>query len=366
MRGIVGLALVSLVAACSTFKSTAVDDAGASDAPATEGGITDGATGDGTPTDAPAGLPDGGDSTDGPAPADTGAADGSTACGGDGGCPTEVVASGLLQASVVIVDANNVYVSDTGSVSGEVYQCAKTGCTKPVPLGPGYATGLAADGTNVYWNDFIAGSIVSCTIGGCGGVPKVIAPSQTSAENVCGDGTNLYWSTEGNIVTCVPPGCTSATILVTGQGAAPALAAASGVAYWMTTNANGQIESCGAGGCGGMPHLVNAAGIGGSIAVHAGTLYFTVGNAILSCPETGCVTPSTIGSSPEPTGIASDGVNVYWLDEMDAFVYRCPVTGCTGPTQLTATALGAPGANVALDDEYVYWTTPTQVLRKHK
>ncbi|MGD0525373.1 MAG: hypothetical protein ABSE49_09530 [Polyangiaceae bacterium] len=365
MRRIVGLGLACLVAACGDFKKTAVDDAGASDAALTDGGSTDASANDGAATDAPAG-PDGGGPADGPAAGDTGASDGSTACGGDGGCPTEVVASGLLQASVVIVDANNVYVSDTGSVSGEVYQCAKTGCAKPTPLGPGYATGLAVDGTNVYWNDFIAGSIVACTIGGCGGVPKVIAPSQTSAENVCGDGTNLYWSTEGDIVTCVPPGCTSATILVTGQGAAPALAAASGVAYWMTTNANGEIESCGAGGCDGMPHLVNAAGIGGSIAVHSGTLYFTVGNAILSCQETGCVTPVTIGSSPEPTGIASDGVSVYWLDEMLAYVYRCPVTGCTGATQFTATELGAPGANVALDDDYVYWTTPTQVLRKHK
>jgi hypothetical protein len=43
------------------------------------------------------------------------------------------------------------------------------------------------------------------------------------------------------------------------------------------------------------------------------------------------------------------------------------VTGCTGSAERFAEGqLSQPGANVALDGEYAYWTVPSQVLRRHK
>ena len=362
MHRILGLTCAGvIVAACSGFKN----DASTADGGPGDSATTDGAASDGPATDAP--LADGtslADSGAGDAQGvDAAPSDGASGCLGDAGCPIEVLVDGLRQATVVLVDANNVYFADQGTVDGTVYQCPKTGCIMPITLGPGYATGLGVDGTSVYWNDFTAGSVVACTIGGCGGTPKVIAPSQPYAEGVTFDGTNLYWSTQGSIVTCVAPGCATPTTLAPGQGAFPPLAGETGVAYWGTSTS---LEACAAAGCNQMPRTV-VSGLAGSLAVAAGVAYMAVGNAVVSCPVTGCTTPRTIGSSSEPFGIGADATEVYWLDSTDGVVYACPALGCSGgPTHFADEQTGAPGANVVLDSDYAYWTATTQVLRKHR
>ena len=43
------------------------------------------------------------------------------------------------------------------------------------------------------------------------------------------------------------------------------------------------------------------------------------------------------------------------------------MTGCIGGSERFAEGqLSQPGANVALDGEYAYWTVPEAVVRKHK
>jgi hypothetical protein len=374
---VVGIAVAVAFAwpACSSFKnqSAGSDDAGPGDSAAGDAGGADTGAADGPgSTDGPAKDAPHGDSgtASDSATADTGAGDdgssgdGGTGCTEGGGCPIEVLVDNLNQATLVRVDANNLYFGDEGSIAGTVYQCPKTGCTTPITLGPGYATGLGVDGTNVYWNDFSGGTIVSCAIGGCANMPTVIAPSQPQAEGLTFDGTNLYWASSGNVMTCLPPGCATRTTLAPGQSTAIVqVASETDVAYWMS---NGSVRSCPAAGCGQTPATLVAA-TGSSIVVKNGMAYFTSGNAVVSCPVGGCATPHTIGSSDDPYGLGTDGVDVYWLDDIDEVVYRCPVTGCSGgPTHFADGQLSQPGANVALDGEYAYWTTPPQVLRKHK
>jgi hypothetical protein len=362
MRRILGLASVgAIVAACGGFKNAAsTADGGSSDAAATDGGASDGPVGDAPFADGTSTLDSG--ASDAPS-LDAPSSDGATGCVGEGGCPVEVLVGNLRQASVVLVDSNNVYFADQGTVDGTVYECPKSGCTTPTTLGPGYATGLGVDGAHVYWNDFTAGSVVACAIGGCGSVPTVIAPSQPYAEGVTFDGTNLYWSTQGSVVTCVAPGCATPTTLAPGQGAFPPLACETGVAYWGTTSS---VVACPAAGCSQTPRKV-APGLAGSVAVAAGVAYFTVGNAVVSCPVTGCTTPRTIGSSSQPSGIGADGVDVYWLDSTDDVVYACPALGCSGgPTHFADQQASSPGAKVVLDSDYAYWSATTQVLRKHR
>lgn len=359
--------------ACSDFKSDAdggVDAGGDANATGGDSGTStgDGGNGadsgtiDGGGADTGVVVTDSGSTTDTETVVDSGAA-------GDGGCPAsgcpiEVVVDNLNQATLVAVDTSNVYFGDEGTTTGNVYQCPKSGCATPIGLGPGYATGLGVDGTNVYWNDFSGGTVVRCTIGGCANQPTVIAPSQPSAEGVTFDGTNLYWASSGNVVTCVPPACTTRTTLATGQSTIVQMASASDVAFWIT---GGNLVDCGAGGCNMAPAKVSPAG-GQSVVVKNGVAYFTSGNAVVSCPVgQGCTTPFTIGSSSQPYGLGTDGVDVYWLDGLDPYVYRCPVSGCTGSAaQFASSMYSQPGANVALDGEYAYWTVPAQVLRKHK
>jgi hypothetical protein len=364
---VIGAAL----AACASFKS--VDTADAGHGSADDGG-DDGGSGSGSgggaeaSDDGPLATNDGGghDATahDGSPTADTGGQDtAAPPCDGSS-CPIETVVSGLHQATLVRVDASNVYFGDEGTVTGNVYQCPKAGCATPVVLGPGFATGLGVDGVNVYWNDFSGGQVVSCAIGGCQNAPTTIAPTQLQAEGVTFDGTNLFWATGGSIVTCVPPACSTRTPIVTGlTGVVVQVASETGVAYWVS---GGSLESCAATGCGGTPAKPSSAS-GQTVFVKNGVAYFTSGNAVVSCPVTGCTTPHTIGASDDPYGIGTDGVDVYWLDDLDEVVFRCPVSGCNaGPEHFAEGQLSQPGANVALDGEYAYWTVPEQVLRKHK
>ncbi len=375
----VGLAVA--VAACSSFKGStdAEADGGGADGvapvPAGDGGGT--SNGDGS---TPSGSSDSGQPTasfdsgnDGHASAsDAGGDDATPPMGSDGGSSSgdsgpgaiEVLVDNLAQATLITVDANNIYFGVEGSTTGTVYQCPKSGCATPTVLGPGFATGLGVDGSRVYWNDFAVGSIVSCAIGGCANEPTVLAPSQTEPEGLTFDGTNLYWATSGSIMTCVAPSCAQRTTLATGQPTnIVQMASETNVAFWIGTS---NVESCPAAGCSASPATVGPAS-GSSIVVKDGFAYFTSGNAIVSCPVGGCTAPHTIGASDDPYGLGTDGTNVYWLDDIDEVVYRCPVTGCSGgATRFAEQQLTQPGGNVALDGEYAYWTLPDQVLRKPK
>ena len=53
------------------------------------------------------------------------------ASGDDAPATIETVVSGMNQATLVRVDANNVYFGDEGTTTGNVYQCPKTGCATP-------------------------------------------------------------------------------------------------------------------------------------------------------------------------------------------------------------------------------------------
>jgi hypothetical protein len=366
-------AILFLSAGCSSFDV---------DSRATDGGPPDGLTPivipDGSVSkDADAGVSsqdahvaDVGHPSDSTAPDDGDAtADAAASC--DGGlCGIETVATGFFQAGVLGLDDTNVYVEDQGGTTGTVYQCRKTGCSSLTTLGPGYATGIGVDTDNVYWNDFAGGAIVSCKIGGCANAPTIIAPTQPSAEGLSYDGTNLFWAASGNIVTCLAPSCASRTTLVMGQSQTiTSVASFAGSAYWLSS---GSVLACSAGGCGSSPTSVTSDSASGSLVVKNGFVYFTSGNSIVSCPVTSaCAFPHTIGSSYVPFGLGTDGVDIYWLDDEIAQVFRCPVTGCIGSAEVFAdqTAIdpsGEIGANVVTDGEYAYWADAMSVYRKHK
>ena len=321
----------------------------------------DGATGDG----------DGSVANDGAVIGDGGAdsaKDATVVC--DGPCPPEVLISGLSQATALTVDANNVYFA-IESGNGTVYQCPKTGCKgAPIELGPGYATSVVVAGGQVYWGDFAGGKLVSCAVGGCAKAPTSVVSNQTQMKGVVTDDVNLFWATNGLIRTCPRATCSDATArdITTGQGFVRSMAAEQGKVIWPEISVS-KIHACPAAGPCVTPTALGA-GVA-DVSTHAGKAYWVTGtptNTVVTCPLTGCPGGAlTIGSSSQPRFPVSDGVNVYWRDGFLDQIYRCPSGGCLpSPVVLATKQRGQPGGQIALDGEFVYWTTTSTVVRLRK
>lgn len=294
--------------------------------------------------------------------------DGSAPVSCDGPCPPELIVDGLSQATALTVDATNVYVAVEGNVTGNVYQCPKTGCASPIELGQGYTRSIVVANGVVYWGDFTAGKVQSCAIGGCNKVPTAVVAEQLQIAGVVGDGTDLFWATRGDIKRCSRGTCstTTAQTITTGESVSGKFAAGLGKILW-ANGPKGTVYACPAGPC----TTPTSLGPGThDVSVHAGTAYWVNGAAktVVSCAISGCNgSPHTIGSSQEPASPVSDGTHVYWRDALLDQVYRCPIAGCSpGPEILASNQRAQGGGQIAVDDEYVYWTTTKAVRRLRK
>lgn len=323
------------------------------------------AGGESPPEDEPASLDGGTDGArkDAGKTTDAGGDAGFPPC--DGPCPTELLASGIAQATTITVDDANVYFGNEGGTA-RVSQCPKSGCTgAPLVLGDGYAFGIASIGGQVYWGDFETGKVWKCAAGGCGQTPTAIAVNQSSLRGVFTDGVDLYWSAGNDIVKCTPTSCTPTTVRA-GVGAVYDLAADQGKLFYI---ASSKAWMCPVASCTNPVALGNGAAAATGITVRGSTAYWvSASDTIVAADITMPAVPAqTVGTSSSPEQPLVDGQHLYFRDGISADILRCPISGCAGGNEIFAEdQRGQSGANLAADGAYVYWTAGSKVLRVHK
>jgi hypothetical protein len=183
-------------------------------------------------------------------------------------------------------------------------KCDLAGCVGgPTQLASGPASGtgnsswggLVVQGSNAYWADTLAGTLMGCPVAGCGGSPQLVA-SQMTAQNLAADATNLYWTANATVMKCGAAGCASPTALAAGQSDAYGIAIDAASVYW--TNHTMPDYSAG---------------------------YLTWG-AVMKCDLGGFSGgPTTLALDlSDPYGIAVDATSVYWTDEGNGTVAKTP------------------------------------------
>jgi hypothetical protein len=269
-----------------------------------------------------------------------------------------VLATGQFSIGIA-VDSTTVY---WGASDGHIRKCAKTGCNNQptdVASNQSSTTGMATDGTNVYWTTFIngTGTVAQCPVSGCVS-PTVLASGLAGPAELTVNGTTVFWVNyfAGTVTSCAIGGCANTpTVLASGQGNPQSIAIDSTNAYW--TDHGASAMKCALGSC--QPVGLGPVGPGdGRLGIDATNAYWTDvnGGNVFECALGGCGgNPTQLASGQGgPFKIVSDGKNVYWTNFNDGTIARCAVGGCGGkPTVLATGQVGADG--IAVDALNVYW-----------
>jgi hypothetical protein len=116
--------------------------------------------------------------------------------------------TGLPHTANVAVDANNVYIGESG---GGIYTCslaADAGPCVPTLLQTTSATSaVAVDAANLYWGDPVAGAVYRCPLAGCGAsTPTVLASGQGHVNSLAIAGSYVLYTVGTSVDAGAPIG----------------------------------------------------------------------------------------------------------------------------------------------------------------
>jgi hypothetical protein len=161
----------------------------------------------------------------------------------DGGV-AEVLASGQNQPAGLVVDAQNIYWANSGTMDagwadGAIMKAQLDGGGVAVLAGPRtYPVLVTIDSANIYWCEQFAVVRVSLD----GGAPVVLAsyPSLFNVDGIATDETNVYWTVyaDGTVMSAPLDGGFTTTIF---QGQHPGAVAVDATSVYWTDEGNGTV-----------------------------------------------------------------------------------------------------------------------------
>jgi hypothetical protein len=308
--------------------------------------------------------------------------------------------------SALAVDADNIYwlnrvpvcLSDVSHT--QLKSCPLSGCTgQPTILWDDLqaAQGLAVANGTVFWTivGSSTGSILSCSVHGCGGAPRTVVEAEAFVDTFAASATTVAFGTHFGAFACPVAGCSasSSTTLFEQTGVKTSFAIQGDQLFGTAevpddSRDSGQaptLFACPLAGCPGGPTFFPTPAIYGALAsdgqnaawINTGELIdFSASNmsdtewddgSVYVCPLTGCADKTApLVSYPAwfaATAIAVDASNVYWTEgppstesgAAPSTLVRCAIAGCAGkPTELATLGAGSTTA-IALDASSVYW-----------
>jgi hypothetical protein len=287
-----------------------------------------------------------------------------------GACQPYAIVSGNAGPYGVAVTKGIVYFTSTDNT---VEMCMADDCMNTLTemtSGQSIPRGITTDSTNVYWasEGFIAdggfaGGIATCGLSGClGGIATLLAPFEQAPYEVVVNANNAYWTDDfGKLVrTCPISGCSQdPTTLVADPEILSGIAVDATSFYWAEPKL-GNLIKCPLTGCASfIPFATFTPCDWVQIHIVNDTVFWSAETDILTCPSSGCGGAPQVFASNQATAyaITDDGTNLYWTAEEGGLVLSCPLTGCASPTVL-GSEQHAP-TSVAVDDTSVYWANST-------
>ncbi len=253
-----------------------------------------------------------------------------------------------------------------------VASCLDGGCDaappqQPIALVKGQpnVTGVATDGTNVFWAaNQAVGSIMECASAGCGGTPSVFG-SALNPLAVAVDGASVYWlnGPSGAIMKCSASGCGAPTSVLSGLwNPWNTFGVGDGHVYFAVMG--GPLQSCPESGCTAYATLAPVSALG-AVTVGGANVFWRDGNGdVLACDAVSCVSPTKLASGQGGFGgIAANACAAYWTNTLTGSVMTCPSTGCAnGPIALASGQSSFGPGPIAVDDSGVYWASGSGIM----
>jgi sugar lactone lactonase YvrE len=270
-----------------------------------------------------------------------------------------VIASGQTSPAYVAVDATQVYWTNVNS--GQIMKAGKDGgAVTELANGQTVPFSIAVGAAGVFWTNTVSPGSVN-RVAKEGGPVTVVAANEDGPRGLTLDEGHVYWgnqgTTDGTVKRALFDG--SGVEVLSGQQATIRdMVLLGDHVYWAATDAGNLAGTLATGGAG-LDLVVTGQPNPHGVATDGVALYFTTHT------DTGTVVRVVPGGAPTvlasmqgaPRSVVVDDRTVYWTNEDDGKVQSTPIASLADgsrPIRTLASSQSAP-FGIAMDRTAIYW-----------